>query len=393
MKLLRQRIADRRLTDTIYKLLKAGYQEDDAIYKPSVGTPQGGVVSPLMANIYLHQLDRWWSMNYNLDQNSRSARRRKHLGNFVLVRFCDDFIILSNGTKQATEAMKEEIAMFLKDALRLELSQEKTAITHAAEGFDFLGFHIRKFRKQGGVMITPTKTNVQKIKNRISRTLHRKNHEFAVVDVIRALNPVIRGWANYYRFVNSARTFQDLDFYLGSEFMKWYRGKYRMPSRKGSVEAHKWMDRKQPIHLSRFSDVKVRRHRWRRHPNPYIEMDVKRMTSIPFSEANWYGKSDRDSDLRLLCFQRDQGVCQVCVRPKTNIEAHHIIPLSENGEDALENLITVCVDCHRDHSWQEIERLVGSRVRGNRAWALSTLLCKLRPFHFIDTGAPSLRNG
>jgi group II intron reverse transcriptase/maturase len=183
MKLLRQRIADRRLTDTIYKLLKAGYQEDDAIYKPSVGTPQGGVVSPLMANIYLHQLDRWWSMNYNLDQNSRSARRRKHLGNFVLVRFCDDFIILSNGTKQATEAMKEEIAMFLKDALRLELSQEKTAITHAAEGFDFLGFHIRKFRKQGGVMITPTKTNVQKIKNRISRTLHRKNHEFAVVDV------------------------------------------------------------------------------------------------------------------------------------------------------------------------------------------------------------------
>ena len=221
-----------------------------------MGTPQGSVASPLLANLYLHELDKWWSENYD---HNKSARRRKHLGNFILVRYCDDFIILSNGTRQATEAMKAEVTMFLKDELRLELSQEKTAITHATEGFDFLGFHIRKFGKHGGVMITPTKANVQKIRDRISRTLSRKNHEVAVVDVIRALNPVIRGWSNYYRYVNSARTFHALDFYLGAKFMKWYRGKYRMPARKGSVEAHKWMDRRKPFHLSRFSDVKVKR--------------------------------------------------------------------------------------------------------------------------------------
>ena len=378
MKLLRQRIADRRLTDTIYRFLKAGYQEDGLVHKPSVGTPQGSVASPLLANLYLHELDKWWSENYD---HNKSARRRKHLGNFILVRYCDDFIILSNGTRQATEAMKAEVTMFLKDELRLELSQEKTAITHATEGFDFLGFHIRKFGKHGGVMITPTKANVQKIRDRISRTLSRKNHEVAVVDVIRALNPVIRGWSNYYRYVNSARTFHALDFYLGAKFMKWYRGKYRMPARKGSVEAHKWMDRRKPFHLSRFSDVKVKRYRWRRHSNPYIEMDVKQLTSIPFPETNWYGKSDRNADLRILCFQRDQGVCQICMRPKTNLVAHDIIPISKGGENVLGNLITLCEDCHREYhkelhyecrSWQEIRRLVGSRVRGNRACTVST---------------------
>jgi 5-methylcytosine-specific restriction endonuclease McrA len=378
MKLLRQRIADRKLTDTIYRFLKAGYQEDGVIRKPSVGIPQGSVASPLLANAYLHELDKWWSEKYD---HSKSTRRRKHLGNFILVRYCDDFIILSNGTRQATEAMKAEVTMFLKDELRLELSQEKTAITHATEGFDFLGFHIRKFGKHGGVMITPTKANVQKIKDRISRTLSRKNHEVAVVDVIRALNPVIRGWANYYRFVNSARTFHALDFYLGAKFMKWYRGKHRKPARKGSVEAHKWMDRKKPFHLSRFYDVKVKRYRWRRYSNPYIEMDVKRMTSTPFPETNWYGKSGRNADLRLLCFQRDQGVCQICMRPKTNLVAHDTTPISKGGENALDNLVTLCEDCHREHhkelhyecrSWQEIKRLGGSRVRGNRACAVST---------------------
>ena len=382
MKLLRNRIADRRLTDTIYRFLKAGYRENGVAHKPNVGVPQGGVISPLLMNVYLHELDEWWSRSHELDRYGKTTRRRKHLGNFALIRYSDDFIILSNGTKQATEDMKEEVAQFLKDELKLELSQEKTAITHAFDGFDFLGFHIRKHKLRKGVIVTPTKRNVHKIRNRIDRILNRKNHEYAVVNVIRALTPIVRGWANYYRFVNSAQTLQELDLHLCRKFLKWYRDKHQMPKRKGTVEALKWIDRDEPIHLPRFTEINVKRYRWeRKSSNPYIEMNVKRMASNPFPAITWYGNSKRDADLRLQCFQRDDGVCQICMRPKTNLVAHDTIPISRGGENTLDNLITLCEDCHREYhkelhyqclSIEEVKRLVGSRVRGNRACAVST---------------------
>lgn len=362
MKLLRQRIADRKLTDTIYKFLKAGYQEDGITQKPSVGTPQGGIASPLLANIYLHEFDKWWSRNYDLPKWSKTARRGKHLGNFILVRYCDDFIILSNGTKQATESMKEEVAEFLWDELRLELSQEKTTITHATEGFDFLGFHVRRHEKRKGIIIKPTLSNVQRMKNKIAGYLDRRNHRNSVVSVICALSPVIRGWTNYYRFVNSAETFQSLDHYLHKKFLKWYRGKHRMSRKKGTREGLKWLDKDESIHLPWFSETKIKRYSWQLRSNPYLEMKVKRVMNNPFPINAWYGNSNRDADLRIRCFQRDDGLCQICLRPKTNLEAHHITPLSEGGENTLDNLITLCEDCHKKHSWQETMRLVESRV-------------------------------
>ncbi|MHA2066488.1 MAG: group II intron reverse transcriptase/maturase [Candidatus Thorarchaeota archaeon] len=374
MKLLRNRIADRKLTDTIYKFLKAGYQVDGVMHKPNVGTPQGSVLSPLMANVYLHEFDKWWSRNYDLDVNAKSARRRRHQGNFILTRYADDFIILSNGTKQATENMKERVARFLEDELKLELSQEKTAITHATEGFDFLGFHIRKYRNMRGVLIKPSKDSVQRVKGRIGNYLNRKKHEYAVVNVIRALNPVIRGWANYYRFVNSYRTLDDLDLFLNKKFLKWYRGKYQLPRRRGTMEGLKWINKNEPFHLCQFTETKVKRYKWKRKVNPYIEMSVRRMTDSPSLKASWYGNAKQNADLRLQCFQRDKGVCQICLRPKTNIVAHHVIPVSKGGEDTLDNMATLCEDCHREYhkelhyenrSWHEIKQQVGSRVHGN----------------------------
>ncbi len=238
MKLLRRRISDRKLTDTIYKLLKAGYEEDGVMHKTGIGTPQGGIISPLLANIYLHELDIWWRDNYYCTARHRFTRRKKGLANFMLVRYADDFIILSNGTKEATTEMKVEVANYLANELRLELSQEKTKVTHVDDGFDFLGFHVRRFRKGKGVMIKPTKGNIQRMRDKISGILSRKNHEASVVGVISVLNRAIRGWANYYKFVNSAKVFNSLDYYLGMKFQKWYRGKYRMPSRKGTVKAN-----------------------------------------------------------------------------------------------------------------------------------------------------------
>jgi group II intron reverse transcriptase/maturase len=365
MKLLRKRIADRRLTDLIYKFLKAGYQDNERIYKPKVGTPQGGIISPLLANIYLHEFDKWWSKNYDPDRKGKIARREAHLGNFILVRYADDFIILSNGTKKATEAVKAQAAKFLKEELKLELSQEKTAITHVTEGFDFLGFNIRKYKTRRGIIVKPAKASIQRLRNKVAGYLTRRNHDYSEVNMIRALNPILRGWANYYKFVNSSRAFQQLQFYSNGKFLKWYRGKHRMPLGEGTRKGRRWYDREEPIHLYQFLEMKSKRYRWRKIPNPYIEMKAKRISDCPFIEQKWYGNADRNADLRLRCLQRDKGVCQICQRPKTNIEAHHIIPLSKGGEDDLSNLITLCKDCHRKQSWQEIRRLMESRVLGN----------------------------
>jgi len=212
MQLIRKRIADRKLTDTIYKCLKAGYQEEGRIYKPDVGTPQGGIISPLLANIFLHELDRWWEENYHLTGKKRLTRRKKGLANFYLIRYADDFIMLSNGSKEETCKMKDKISEFLR-GINLELSTEKTKVTHANDGFDFLGFHVRKFKDVKAVLIRPTRANIQKMKDKISEILKRRNQDHAVIDVIKSLNPRLKGWANYYTFVNSKEIFKEIQLY------------------------------------------------------------------------------------------------------------------------------------------------------------------------------------
>jgi 5-methylcytosine-specific restriction endonuclease McrA len=101
-------------------------------------------------------------------------------------------------------------------------------------------------------------------------------------------------------------------------------------------------------------------------------VDLKKMNLYPFSVSEWYGKADRDADLRLECIKRDQGVCQICRRPKVNLIAHHVIPLGKGGEDSLDNLVTICKDCEREYyrelhlenrRWKEVKQLGGSRVR------------------------------
>jgi group II intron reverse transcriptase/maturase len=376
LKLLRKRIADNRLVSMIRRFLNAGYTEDGSIYKPNVGTPQGGILSPLLANIYLHEMDKWWAEEYHPPQRIRNARRAEGRGNYLLSRYADDFIILSNDIRKGVEEMRDRLRDFLRQELKLELSSEKTAITHAYDGFDFLGFHIRKYKSRKGVLITPSEKNVQKMKDKMDGFLCRKRFNVEVAGIVLALNPVISGWSNYFRYVNSYQTFLELDWYLKRKFAKWYRGKYKMNFRQGTAKAQRWIRGKETLTLRLFRYTQVERYKWsKRKENPYIEGKVKTMVWVPFTDKIWYGKREgRNVDLIYQCYQRDDGVCQICQRPKTNLIAHHIIPISEIGKEAdtLDNMITICKDCERKHFkelHQEIRtpegviQLGGSRVR------------------------------
>ena len=153
MKAVKKRVADRNIRDVRWKFLRAGVMYRGNLSETLAGTPQGGIVSPLLANIYLHELDRYMESNYlNLPQWRRQRRRAEGKANFLYVRYADDFIVLCNGRKEEAFQMKEELATVL-DQMGLVLSKEKTKVTHITEGFDFLGYRVIRSIGTKGKMI------------------------------------------------------------------------------------------------------------------------------------------------------------------------------------------------------------------------------------------------
>ena len=161
---VRRRIGDKRVLALVKAFLKAGVLGEDQVMRNTVtGTPQGGILSPLLANIALSVLDehfmgQWESWG---GQYGRSRRRAKGLANYRLVRYADDFVVMLTGTREHVEALREEVAAVIA-SMGLRLSEEKTLVTHIDEGFDFLGFHIQRRRQEGSMRRTvytyPSKT-------------------------------------------------------------------------------------------------------------------------------------------------------------------------------------------------------------------------------------------
>jgi len=138
MRLLRKRVSDERLLNLIWKFLRAGVMERKLFKDTTLGTPQGGIISPLLANVYLHELDKYMERYTALSHKEKTERRKNGRANSVYVRYADDFVILCNGTKEEAKAMRHEVKNFLGSTLHLSLSMEKTKITHLNDGFDFL---------------------------------------------------------------------------------------------------------------------------------------------------------------------------------------------------------------------------------------------------------------
>src|SRR2546428_10444932 len=153
IKAIKKRVADRDIRDLLWKFLRAGVMYQDKFCETLTGTPQGGIISPLLANIYLHELDKYMESKYlNLTKVQREKRRRHGQGNALYVRYCDDFVVFWNGTKAEAHAIKEELGGVL-NTMGLTLSEEKTNVTHVTEGFDFLGYRVIRSRGTKGNMV------------------------------------------------------------------------------------------------------------------------------------------------------------------------------------------------------------------------------------------------
>ena len=217
VEVLRERISDRRVLGLVKSWLRAGVLAGGSVLHPETGTPQGGVASPLIANVYLHQLDRAWEERY------------RQLGE--LTRYCDDLVIVCP-TKAAAEAALQALGQLLAE-LGLRVAEAKTRLVgvNDGEGFDFLGFHHRKVRsfRNPSVMFLaswPGHAAMQRARQRVRELCARRNCLRPVADVITDVNRFLRGWGGYFRKGNSTRHFHRLDLYVGRRLARFISKKH-----------------------------------------------------------------------------------------------------------------------------------------------------------------------
>lgn len=338
--------------ELIRQWLKAGYVDKNVSYDTEAGTPQGGVISPLLANIALHGMEGFLCKNVlDKHRNIRNSR--------AMVRYADDFVVFCE-SKTDAEQVQKNLTRWL-DKRGLSLSNEKTRIVHLTEGFDFLGFNIRHYKdprtntgdKQ---LIKPSNKSVQKIRDNL-RDEWFKLQGSNVSAVIQKLNPIIRGWANYFRIGVASVTFAKLDNWMFHRELRyanhthptkpahWKKGKYwgRLnPSRKDN-----WVfgNRKTGVILQKFAWSKIERHVMVKGTN---SPDDPRLTEY-WAKRNSEKRKDLPPSLQKIA-QNQKCVCPICGESLFNEEelhTHHVIPKSQGGKDTYNNLQLVHLYCHQ----------------------------------------------
>jgi RNA-directed DNA polymerase len=335
--------------------LKAGFIFDGKIHPTDKGTPQGGIISPLLANIGLHGLE-----TYIKSTNSK-------LG---VVRYADDFIVTAKDEKSLITA-QNQIKQWLSEK-GLELSAEKTFITSMEDGFDFLGFNHRRF--DGKLLIKPSKKKVLDFCKRIGKEIKRLNGEEQGI-IIKKLNPILRGFANYYKKVVSKVTFGYISHRVWQYLWGWAKRRHPNKNTKWvrkryfkTIKGNKW------TFACTISDRRGKEKDLILYPIAYtpIERHIKvKGEASPDDSAlkeYWekrhqkFGKSYWEKNSRNYKIAQTQNwKCPICGEPLFNgeeIETHHIVPVVQGGLDDINNLLHLHTACHKQvHSKSKFSSL------------------------------------
>jgi RNA-directed DNA polymerase len=334
------------------KWLKAGYIDKHVFHHTDEGSPQGGPISPVLANLALDGLER---KLLELFPSGRSAQRAK----LHLVRFADDFIVTGSSRELLEHEVKPLVERFLHER-GLVLSQEKTTITHIEDGFDFLGQQLRKY--QGKLLIKPSKKAIAALLDKV-RVIVKSNKGASAGALIEQLNPLIRGWALYHRHVVSKKIFNDVDSAIFALLWQWAR-------RRHQAKPYRWIKDKYflthgdrhwvftgtlrqtdgsllVVRLFRAASIPIKRHRKiQGQANPFD----------PAWEPYFEHRLDVAMEQRLLgrrrliyLWKQQHGLCPVCHQKITKLtgwHSHHVVWRSKGGDAGAANRVLLHPTCH-----------------------------------------------
>ncbi len=383
MKAVKRRVADRDIRDLLWKFLRAGVMAKGERQETLTGTPQGGIVSPLAANIYLDQLDTYMESKYlKLSEYERRKRRKQGKGNVLYVRYADDFIALCSGTRAEALAIKEELKTLL-DTMGLTLSEDKTKLTHITEGFIFLGYKVIREVGTNGRMVPKVlipDSAITRYRHKVRRMLAPNTYKESVKAKISALNRVTNGWCQYYRVTSypsivfhkrGYEIFWDMAHWLGR---KW---ELRMPAvmrKYYDQEGHTFKDGSSVLVLP--TAHKAKRLLTKPWHNPYTAKEAIVREKLIVLESLWSGNEHRpgEMDVREETIARKGTICAIngpdCESkgiplPHGEAVLDHIILRArfKNPKDADRpgNVQIVCTNCHRAKTKTDLKVL--SRMR------------------------------
>lgn len=276
MERVRDRIGDKRVLWLVKAFLTAGVLSEDGMPRATItGTPQGGILSPLLANIALSALDEHFTRKWEAlgPEWTRAKRRRAGEPLMRLVRYADDFVIMVHGQRSDAESLWNEVGEVLAP-MGLRLAEDKTKVCHIDEGFDFLGWRIqrRDQRSRPGhkaVYTFASKKSLTSILTKIRHLTRRRNHR-TLADLLRRLNPVLRGWCNYFKHGVSKRTFGYVDHYAFWRIVGWLKKRHRGLNMHTLVRRYLpgWEISDEGIDMFRPNRMTVSRYRFRGNKIP-----------------------------------------------------------------------------------------------------------------------------
>ncbi|UUX92666.1 reverse transcriptase domain-containing protein [Methanoplanus endosymbiosus] len=245
------------------QFLRAGFVFERKLYSTDKGTPQGGIISPILANIALDGIEKM------LDDNFPNMKVH-------FIRYADDFLVTAP-TRDIAEEICGQIQIFIAKR-GLKLSKSKTLITHIDEGFDFLGWNFRKYN--GKLLIKPSRNSIKKIIEKMKEIIHR-GAAWTQEDLIIKLNPLITGWANYHRHIVAKRTYQKLDFILWNMLWRWAKRRHHNKGKRWIAQrywhkegARNWVFKSESVNLNSFAETKIRRHSMvKLEASPYLDQE------------------------------------------------------------------------------------------------------------------------
>ena len=355
----------------LQKWLKSGFVWKGQMFPTVAGTPQGGIISPTLANMTLDGMERTLERRFGVKDSKKFLKNKAHL-----IRYADDFV-LTGATNAVLEEAKSMIEEFLKER-GLSLSCEKTKIVHIKDGFDFLGWNVRSY--DGKLLIKPAKKNVLAFLRKI-RAIVNEAKTAKQETVIARLNPLIRGWANYHRNQVAKAIFQKVDHLIWERLWKWacrrhprkpltwIKDRYfiRQGLRHwvfGTMIADEDGERKL-VKLVYASDTPIRRHtKIKGEANPFDpawEQYFEERLSLTMKD-NLRGRTKL-----LYLWSAQKGKCPSCgeaISKETGWNVHHILEKARGGSDAMSNLVLLHPNCHRQIHGREVGALPAPVKRG-----------------------------